>query len=304
MKKQVLGLLIVVLGVMNPLIAQNNVNDYKYVIVPTKYDFLKEDDKYQVNSLTAFLFNKYGFLTVMKNDNYPGDLIKNNCLALTANVIKHKGMFITKLQVELRNCKNELVFVSEIGESREKDYKIAFNLALRNAFKSIEALEYNYQENVKIRTLESGNSNTEEDKTEIAKLKAELESLKKEQKVFKEAKSEVTPVKVESKVKDVSFTENSKQELKKETKNISLDTPKKVAAKETKNYLIAKPITNGYQLVNSLTSSIEFTIHATGFENVFIIKDKSGIIYKRGNGWVREHIEGERTVIDFLDVKF
>jgi hypothetical protein len=83
-----------------------------------------------------------------------------------------------------------------------------------------------------------------------------------------------------------------------------LDTPKKVAAKETKNYLIAKPITNGYQLVNSLTSSIEFTIHATGFENVFIIKDKSGIIYKRGNGWVREHIEGERTVIDFLDVKF
>jgi hypothetical protein len=173
MKKQVLGLKIVLLGVMNPLISQNSVNDYKYVIVPTKYDFLKEDDKYQVNSLTAFLFNKYGFLTVMKNDNYPGDLIKNNCLALTANVIKHKGMFITKLQVELRNCKNELVFVSEIGESREKDYKIAFNLALRNAFKSIEALEYNYQENVKIRTLESGNSNTEEDKTEIAKLKAE-----------------------------------------------------------------------------------------------------------------------------------
>lgn len=303
MKKQIFGLLIVVFGTISPLIAQSSVNDYKYVIVPNRYDFLNEDNKYQLNALTEFLFNKYGFNTIMKNDQYPTDMVSNNCLALKSDVKRLKGMLKTKLQVEIRNCRNELVFVSEIGESREKDYKTAFTLALRNAFKSIEALNYEYKENAKITTLVKNNVEKQEknnDAEEIAKLKAELESLKKEQEVVKEVKSEVAPVKVESKVKDVSFTENSKQE----GNNISLDTPKKVPAEETKNYLIAKPITNGYQLLNNLTNNIEYTIHATGFENVFIIKDKSGIIYKRGNAWVREHIEGERTVIDFLDVKF
>ncbi|WP_412984029.1 hypothetical protein [Pontimicrobium sp. IMCC45349] len=298
MKKQVLGLLIVVFGTISPLIAQSSVNDYKYVIVPNRYDFLNEDNKYQLNALTEFLFNKYGFNAIMKNEQFPQDLYSNSCLALVSNVTKHKGAFKTKLQIELRNCKNELIFSSEIGESREKDYKAAFNLALRDAFKSVEALNYEYKENKEIVSLAKVNINDEQE--EIAKLKAELESLKKEQEVVKEVKSEVAPVKVESKVKDISFTENSKQD----GNNISLETPKKVHAKETKNYLIAKPITNGYQLLNNLTNNIEYTIHATGFENVFIIKDKSGIIYKRGNAWVREYIEGERTVLDFLDVKF
>ena len=52
--------ILLVLAMSNSSTGQS-LNDYKYVIVPGKFDFLKESDKYQLNSLTKFLFEKYGF---------------------------------------------------------------------------------------------------------------------------------------------------------------------------------------------------------------------------------------------------
>ena len=46
--------------------AQMSLNDYKYVSVPEKFDFLKSNDQYQLNSLTFFLLKKKGF-TVLNN---------------------------------------------------------------------------------------------------------------------------------------------------------------------------------------------------------------------------------------------
>jgi len=41
--------------------SQESLSDYSFVVVPEKYDFVSEADKYQLNSLTKFLFNKHGF---------------------------------------------------------------------------------------------------------------------------------------------------------------------------------------------------------------------------------------------------
>ena len=38
-----------------------NINDYKYVSVPDRFDFLKTSDQYQLNSLTEFLLKKNGY---------------------------------------------------------------------------------------------------------------------------------------------------------------------------------------------------------------------------------------------------
>ncbi|AUS04667.1 hypothetical protein [Pseudotamlana carrageenivorans] len=125
-------------------IAQKNLNTYKYVIVPSKYEFLNEPDLYQLNSLTAFLFEKYGFTPVMENSEFPQDLVDNGCIALKSNVLKNSGMFTTKLSVVLQNCSGQTVFTSKEGRSREKEYKTAYNLALRDAFTSFEDLNYKY----------------------------------------------------------------------------------------------------------------------------------------------------------------
>ena len=45
-----------------------SINDYQYVIVPIKYDFLKENDKYRLNTLTKLLFQKYGFKSYLSSE--------------------------------------------------------------------------------------------------------------------------------------------------------------------------------------------------------------------------------------------
>jgi hypothetical protein len=129
------------------LISQS-VNDYKYVIVPEKFDFLKEKDEYQLNSLTTFLFNKYGFEAyVEKASNLPLDYKRNGCNTLRADIVESSGMLRTKLQVKLIDCNDAVVFVSEEGSSKLKEYKKSYHEALRRAFESIEELNYAYQEN-------------------------------------------------------------------------------------------------------------------------------------------------------------
>lgn len=120
-------------------------NSYKYVIVPEEYDFTEEPDKFQLNSLTKFLFEKQGFEAYMENEELPEDLKSNRCKALFADVENESGLFVTKLVVVLMDCQNKKVFVSEEGRSREKDFKTAFQGALRDAFVSIADLNYNYE---------------------------------------------------------------------------------------------------------------------------------------------------------------
>lgn len=132
-----------VLGAIFSSEAQN-LNQYKYVIVPNSYEFMKRENQYQLNALTKFLFEKYGFEAVMKDEEKPADLRKNNCLALRADVKNNSGLFVTKMKVLLEDCNGNVVFESEEGRSRAKQFKEAWQEALRDAFNSIAALNYNY----------------------------------------------------------------------------------------------------------------------------------------------------------------
>ncbi len=124
-----------------------NLNSYKYISVPEKFDFLKESNEYQMNELTKFLFEKYGFRVIMGNGSKALDLSINPCNFLQAAVIEDSGLFQTKLQVVLKNCEDQEVFVSKVGSSREKEFKKAYQEALRDAFSSFEAVNYSYDQN-------------------------------------------------------------------------------------------------------------------------------------------------------------
>jgi hypothetical protein len=125
-------------------VSQSNINEYKYIDIPKKYDFLKSEDKYQLNSLTAFLFKKAGFNVLSSEENNLDDDKKDWCKILRVDVINNSGMFNTKLKIELTDCKNNVVFTSKEGRSNVKDYKEAYHEALREAFESIKALNYVY----------------------------------------------------------------------------------------------------------------------------------------------------------------
>lgn len=140
--KNILFLLLVIL-VSLPASAQN-LNKYKYVIIPEKFGFAKEDNQYQINSLTKFLFEKEGFETLMKNEVRPTDLEKDNCLGLTAGLENNSGVFVTRFVITLEDCRGNVVFTSEEGTSREKDFKTAWHEALRDAFSSVQAMNYSF----------------------------------------------------------------------------------------------------------------------------------------------------------------
>lgn len=196
MKKYIL-LLIILFGNLSAVLAQN-LDQYRYVQVPQRYDFLSEADQFQLNSLTAFLFEKYGFEVF-----YGSNLAEGipACDILRANVDKDKALFSTKLTVTLEDCKGQTVFTSKMGKSREKEYKIAYHEALRDAFTSFDELNFTYSEtpvNVAQTTPEDA-----EPEIEIVETTPEVleESLEVEKSVTqKQVAEKALPVVVEQKV--------------------------------------------------------------------------------------------------------
>lgn len=119
--------------------SQKSVNDYSYVVVPELYEFLYENDQHQLNSLTKFLFNKYGF-----NAYFSSELPNvKHCDGLQAEVISNSSFVYTKLIVVLKDCYGTEVFRSNEGKSKYKDYRKAYHQSLRLAFASIERLQAN-----------------------------------------------------------------------------------------------------------------------------------------------------------------
>ena len=123
------------------------INDYKYIVVPTKYEFLKEENKYNLNTSTKLLLEKYGFVVYMNGQDVPTDIANNRCKSLNADLINDSGLFITKLKLVLKDCKDNVVFETEFGRSREKEYALAYNQAFRDAAKSFETLNYKFNGN-------------------------------------------------------------------------------------------------------------------------------------------------------------
>ena len=123
-----------------------SVNDYVAVIVPVKYDFVKNENQYRLNTLTKFNLQKAGFQAFYTNEAVPSQF-NDRCGLLYVDVSKESGFMITKLFVTFKDCNGKIVFKSEIGKSKEKDYEVAYTEALNMAFESVYALHYKYNSN-------------------------------------------------------------------------------------------------------------------------------------------------------------
>ena len=255
--------------------AQSNLKDYKYVVVPNKFDFLKEQDQYQLNSLAKFLFNKYGFEAILEGDEYPEGLALNRCLGLKTDVSKENGFLKTKLIVKLKDCNNVVVFTSEIGESRDKNYAKAYTQALRSAFKSIEGLNHKYIPNKKTVTVKRNTVVKTPVLEEVEQLKQQIEVLKSEK-------------------QNLSIKENKTEKLEKLIKTT------KVASG---NVLYAQEINNGFQLVDS-SPKVVLRIKQTQLAHVFLVENKQAIVYKKGEVWFMEYYTDNVLKQEVLNIKF
>lgn len=111
---------------------------YKYIIIPSQFSFFTEPNKYGLNELTRSFFQSEGFEVYYDNDRLPDALLKNRCLALYANALENNNMFVTKIHFELKDCTNNVLLKSELGASREKQYKLAYTQTFREALSSLK----------------------------------------------------------------------------------------------------------------------------------------------------------------------
>jgi hypothetical protein len=114
------------------------------VIVPVKYDFFKENDKYRLNTLTKLLFQKYGFKSYLSSEALPNEIENSRCDILYATVTDDSNIMVTKLKILVKDCRGKIIFETEFGKSRNKEFAAAYNEALREAGKSFDTLNYKY----------------------------------------------------------------------------------------------------------------------------------------------------------------
>lgn len=121
-------------------------NSYKYLIVPAKFEFQKQENQYGLNSLMEAYFKQQGF-TVLYDKNMMKESSINPCDAIYANVIRENSMFNTRITVQLKNCEGKQLLVSPAGNSRSKEFDMAHKEAMRVALKSIPNQNYVFSEN-------------------------------------------------------------------------------------------------------------------------------------------------------------
>lgn len=123
-----------------------NLNEYKYALVPAKFSFLRDENMYNLNVLSKMYMEKYGFEAYLDNDKFPSDFANNNCSKIFIDVVNKSNLFTTKLSIVVKDCKNNILFTSEEGKSAEKEFKVAYTIALREAFDNFSVLKsHTYQ---------------------------------------------------------------------------------------------------------------------------------------------------------------
>ena len=272
------------------LYAQSNLNAYKYIIVPKKFDFQKTEDKYQLNSLTKFLLNKEGFTTMFEGEKTSQDMYDNPCLGLNVNVINKSGMLSTKLLIEMKNCRNEIVFTSAEGKSKIKEFKKGYQEALRKAFESVKTLDYRYDSSLSSSIKPTiVKNNTPEPVFDSQPKAEEVKPVEKQIKAIEEVEEEVEEDDVED---EVEIQEIDSKDL---------EVAEIVKANDAILYAQEKPF--GYQLVDS-APSVVYLLQKTSIADLYILKNKNGILHKKNEKWVVEYYENGHLILKELSIKF
>ncbi len=301
--------------------SQVNMDDYKYIVVPKRFDGFRKENQHQTSTLIKYLFSKKGFLTIY-DDNLPVDLSIDRCLGLYVDLIENSSMFTTKTILALKDCKGEEVFLSEEGKSKNKDYKGAFNEAITEAFDSFESLNYTYvpKEGEK----EEEAPVTVSFKNDIKKVVEKPDLKRQQDRLVEEISTEEvqyykdrTPIETDIKMAESTSEKKTVEQIAtkdersfKSMEPVQTDYKKgelagSTVSKISRGTLYAQELPNGYQLVDS-TPKIQLKIFKSSMPNVYIAKGDSrdGVVYTSDGKWFFEYHEGGQIVKEELNIKF
>ncbi len=276
-------ILFILLAFSYSVTAQSVFDDYKYIIVPKKFDNFKKENQYKTSTLVKHLLTEKGFNAVYE-DAFPEDLLLNRCLGLLVRLHDKSSMFSTKEIISFEDCGSKEIYRTEEGKSKEKEYKLAYTEAIRNAMKSLDVINYSYNKPTNKPLVVSY-------KKDVKKLSLEdtsdtPKSMKK-QVVIQEATQETQTYK---------NLEPVASNYKKPSKKIE-----KIQSFSAEEVLYAQEIENGYQLVDS-TPKVRLKVYNTSVKDVYLAKQ--GILFAKEGKWFYEYyVEGSLHTKE-LTIKF
>lgn len=116
------------------LTAQEN---YKVIVIPEKFDFQKSENQYNINTLCKLFFEKEGFKVINEEEILEEDFYKKRCELLYLNINDIGTIFTIKVNIDLKDCKKEVLLQSIDVKTKEKDYYKGYNEVVREALISL-----------------------------------------------------------------------------------------------------------------------------------------------------------------------
>jgi len=247
--------------------AQQTINNFKYVVVPERFSFSKEINQYGLNTLAKSLLEEKGFTVYFDNSEIPRELADNRCNALNTEVVQKKGLFVTNLTLILKDCKGNIIFKGKEGKSREKEFATSYNLALRDAFTSLNDVPYSYD----------GTTAEASKPAAVAVAVAAAAAPAAVAPAVPAAAPAAAPV----------------------------SAPVTATIKEAAGTLYAQATANGYQLIDT-SPKIVLTLFKTSAAEYFIADNGTahGIVMKKNGDWHFEYYKDGKLISEKLLIKF
>ena len=306
MKKIFITLLLIVICVGS---AQSQLNDYKYIIIPKKFSEFKRENQYLTSTLVKHLFVEKGFNAIYE-DALPEELNNDRCLALTAQIKDESSMFLTKTAIVLLDCQAREVYVTQQGTSKEKEFKLSYGEAIREAFKSFNEISYAYSKkdskpvtvNFKDDVKQVPETKDVQPKNkEVVAAKVIVADKVPENKTATKAvvRPETAPEQLEPNVAETQISKKEKVVVAESAPATKPNTP------EAPEIWYAQQILNGYQLVDS-APKVRLKMYKTSLANVYLSENEkgNGLVYEKDGQWLWEYYDGSNLKLEKLNIKF
>ena len=290
-------------------------NDYKYIIVPKKFDAFRQANMHQTSTVIKFYLAQKGFNTIY-DDNLPEDLFRDRCLGLTVDFLDDSSFIATKGTIVFKDCRSVEVFRTVEGKSKLKDFRPAYNEVIKEAFVSLDGIEYTYEP-------KDGTKASSNEGTVTLNFKNDVHNLSEESKeviLEEEATPENQTYKV-IKPKPALNADTSGQKVDSDkAKKMVLEqrattenqTYKAIKPKSAisdgsvqSDLLYAQPTANGYQLID-ISPKIRYKLVETSAKNIYLVSegDQMGVVFQIDGRWKLEYIENGIKRVKELDIKF
>ena len=129
---------------LSVLPAQAQLDNYKYFVVPKRFDAFMDINQHQSSTLVKFLLTKYEF-EPLYDDAIPEELFLNKCLGLTTQLEDNSTYLQTVVAIVFYDCRGQEVFRTQEGRSKNKVFKEAYSEAIQEAMQTMALISHHYR---------------------------------------------------------------------------------------------------------------------------------------------------------------